>query len=60
MVAVHDEDGHARVGETLQAMQEAKLGPHAAFGAVVDVAGQEKEGGLLAQSELDELVPGRQ
>ena len=60
VVAVHDEDRHARFGETLKAMQEAELGPHAPLGAVVDVAGQKKEGRLLAQSELDELVPGGQ
>ena len=41
-------------------MQEAELGPHAPFGTVVDVAGQEKEGCLLTQGELDELVPGGQ
>ncbi len=60
VVAVHDEDRHARLRETLQTMQEAELGPHAPFGAVVDVAGQEKEGGLLTQGELDEPVPGVQ
>ena len=47
-------------GEALQTMQEAELGPHAPFGAVVDVAGQEEEGGLLTQGEVDEPVPGVQ
>ena len=56
VVAVHDEARDTGVRQAGEAVPEAQLRPQAPLGPVVDVAGDDEEGGLALQAQLDEGV----
>ncbi len=58
MVAVDDEGPDAGVRESAEAVAKAQLGAYSPLGSVVDVAGDDEEGGLTFEAELDEVVEG--
>ncbi len=56
VIAVRDENANAGFSEPLYSAQESQLSAHAAAGAIVDIAGEDDEGGLALDSHPHERV----